>query len=307
MSVRTKIIVAVCTYHRNEPLTKLLISCAKNAEIVSAQASVGVVIVDDSSNSTARPVSQAFEKSFELGLDYISSASGNISVARNLALENAAARGDYIAMTDDDCEPNETWLRSLLSSLASSAPDVVTGLMLRRPDAPAPTWLIDQGFLTLGEFNPKEGEDLEVAFTNNCLICSSCILKHRDLRFDERLGKIGGEDMVFFMNARKKGLRIAFSQNAIVYENEPAERLTFRYQLWRYYWHGNSSVVTQIRNGVSRPRMFIHGGMSLLRAMAYSPRRTICNTRPQFRMGAALTGEALGKLLGSLGVEVKHH
>jgi glycosyltransferase involved in cell wall biosynthesis len=279
----------------------------RNADSISQKAAVGVVIVDDTDDLTAQPVAEKFRTTFELGLHYVSAASGNISVARNMGLEDASLRGEWIAMTDDDCEPEDTWLACLLDVQARTAADVVTGLMLRRPSVPAANWLIDQGFLKLGEFAPADGEDLQVAFTNNCLISSRCVRHYRDLRFDDRLGRIGGEDMVFFGQARAKGMRICFSKEAIVYENEPAERLTYQYQLWRYYWHGNSSVVTQTRNGVRRSRMFIHGCMSLVRAISYSPRRLICSQKPHFRYSLALIGEAVGKLFGSLGIKVNHH
>jgi hypothetical protein len=75
-------------------------------------------------------------------------------------------------MTDDDCEPDDHWLASLLETHQRTGCDVATGLMLRRPGATAPTWLLNQGFLSLGEFRGEEGQVLPVAFTNNCLISS---------------------------------------------------------------------------------------------------------------------------------------
>jgi succinoglycan biosynthesis protein ExoM len=132
-------------------------------------------------------------------------------------------------------------------------------------------------------------------------------VKNPDLRFDPELGKIGGEDMVFFSLAKSKGMMIRFSRSAIVHENEPADRLTFRYQLYRYFWHGNSSYVTQLRNGVGRPRLFVHGGMSLIRAALYSPTRLATGRKPHFRMGLALLAEAAGKIVGFFGVRINHH
>lgn len=303
----TKVIVAVCTYHRNEPLTTLLESCLRNADRLQGQASVGVVIVDDSKDQTARPVAKRFETSFELGLHYLSSASGNISTARNMGLEGAAARGDWIAMTDDDCEPEDRWLESLLSVQARTGSDVVTGLMLRRPGAPAPAWLLEQGFLELGEFTAADGQVLTLAFTNNCLISAHWVREQRDLRFDESLGRIGGEDMVFFGLARAKGMCIRFSKQAIVYENEPAERLTFRYQLWRHYWHGNSSYITSVASGKSRPRMLVHGLATAVRAAVRPFRRMIGRRSPQVRYSMALLMQAAGVVVGVLGRRVPHH
>jgi succinoglycan biosynthesis protein ExoM len=304
---KKRVIVAVCTYRRNEPLRLLLNACLRNAEGVRDEAAIGLVIVDDSPDQEARGVAEEFANSFELGLVYLSSRSGNISIARNMAIEAAAGRGDWIAMTDDDCEPDDRWLASLLDTQSRTGCDVATGLMLRRPGATAPAWLLRQNFLSLGEFSAHEGQELATAFTNNCLISSDAIKRLAHWRFDPSLGEIGGEDMVFFAKAKSGGLHLCFSSNAIVHENEPAERLTLAYQLRRYYWHGNSSYVTQTRKGVSRGRMFVHGGMSLLRGLAYSPTRLLNGKTPHFRFGLALVAEGAGKISGSLGARVRHH
>lgn len=305
--VRAKVIVAVCTYRRNGPLTSLLEAVTQCAALILPQAAVGVVVVDDSPDKTAETVARAFEQRFELGLRYEVSASGNISTARNTALESAMRLGDWIAMTDDDCEPVERWLSFLLEVQANTDADVVTGLMIRRPAARAADWVENQGFLQLGEFDAQDGQELDVAFTNNCLIRCEQLRAFPQLRFDEAMGRLGGEDMVFFAAARASGLRIRFSRGAIVFENEPADRLTFRYQLRRYFWHGNSSYVTLRRNGVGPMRMIVHGGQSFLRGLTYSASRVVRGKPPHFRFGLALLADATGKLLGSLGYRANHH
>jgi succinoglycan biosynthesis protein ExoM len=304
---KAKVILAVCTYHRNEPLTVLLQACLRNAQVLGSRVALGVVVVDDSLDGTAATVARQFDGAFELGLEYASSASENISVARNLALVKAMDRGDWIAMTDDDCEPTDTWLESLLAVQEQTDADVVTGLMLRRPGASAPSWLVNQGFLQFGEFEAADGQELSIAFTNNCLISSRWARERDDLRFDPNLGRIGGEDMVFFQLARSLGMRIHFSRGAIVHENEPADRLTLQYQITRYFWYGNSSFVTETRKGVSRPRMLARGGKAMLRAILYSPLRLLRGQPPHFVFSIALIAEASGNLLGSLGVRVRHH
>lgn len=306
-SARVRVIVAVCTYHRNEPLRTLLAACERLAQGLMSSASIGVVVVDDSQEEEARTVAEQFEQSFELGLCYLSAKSGNISVARNMAIEAAAERGDWIAMTDDDCEPSDVWLAALLDTQRSTGCDIATGLMLRRAGTSAPAWLLDQGFLALGEFPFKDGQEMAVAFTNNCLISSKWIRDDKELRFDPALGKIGGEDMVFFKLARAKGMKICFSHAAIVYENQPADRLTFQYQLRRYFWHGNSSYVTQSRTGLSYGRLLVHASMSLLRGASYSPARLMKGKPPHFRLGLALVAEGAGKMAGAFGAKIKHH
>ena len=95
-----KVVVAVCTYNRHEPLAVLLEALTVNARRLAGRASVGVVIVDDSADGNARQVVEPFADRFELGARYRTSGRQNIALARNKAVENA--KGDFIAFIDDD-------------------------------------------------------------------------------------------------------------------------------------------------------------------------------------------------------------
>lgn len=304
---KKRLIVAVCTFNRAQALERLIRSLIENASDAYSVCEIGLTVVDDSKDGNAEAVVHQFEDAFPLGLVYLNTASGNISIARNAALENAGARGDWVAMTDDDCEAATDWLRSLLDTQERFDADAVTGLMLRRPDGTAPDWLLKQGFLTLGEFQPAEGERLSTAFTNNCLLRSRWLQENSQIRFDSSLGTVGGEDMVFFGSAHSRGLRIVFSKKAIVFEYEPAARLTFQYQIWRYFWHGNSSTITQIELGKPRGRMLIHSAMTCVRALGYAPKRLLAGREPHMRFTMALIAEGVGKLVGCFGFRVKHH
>ena len=304
---RPKVILAVCTYYRNGPLTLLLERVAELSRTHWTSVDIGVTVVDDSPEGQARPVADAIRDLFPLSLEYCHCGHGNISLARNMAIENAMHRGDFIAMTDDDCEPHSDWLAELMSVQAATGAQAATGLMLRRAPEHAPKWLTEQPFLELGEFDAKDGQDLETGYTNNCLLKSSVIRENPQLRFDPALGKTGGEDMVFFQNFRKAGNRIAFAAKAFVYENEPDERLTLRYQVGRYFWHGNSSIVTSLRAGQSRPRMGIHAGATIARAALHPVRRIGSGKRPQLLYSLAKLSEGLGKLVGVFGIQVDHH
>ncbi len=129
---RDSVAVAVCTYNRHEPLRALLEAVAVNADRLGARAAVGVVVVDDSQDANARPVAEAFQGRFELGLEYRHSGRQNISLARNLALETALPLAQWTAMTDDDCLPVPGWLERLLAMQRATGADAVIGPMLRR-------------------------------------------------------------------------------------------------------------------------------------------------------------------------------
>ncbi len=212
---RTKVAVAICTYKRNDLLTRLLDALLICAERVHNRAAIGVVIVDDTKEGLARSVAEAFADRFELGLQYRISGQQNISLARNLAVETAMDMGDWVAMTDDDCEPPPQWLEALLDLQRRTGADAVTGRMVRRVPEDSPRWITEQPFLELGVEERADAAPMESAATFNSMLSSEWLKTHPQIRFDPAMGVIGGEDMVFFRAARAAGLAIRFSEQGV--------------------------------------------------------------------------------------------
>ena len=300
------IAVAICTYNRNEALTTLLEALLCSAAHLARRAAIGVVIVDDSADGQARAVVERFEGRFELGITYRISGRQNISLARNTAIETASEIADWTAMIDDDCEPVPEWLGALLETQQRTGADAVTGTMVRRVPTGSPRWLTDEPFLELGLRESEEGAELTLAATFNSMISSRWLKQHPSIRFQPTLGVIGGEDMVFYRAARAAGLRIHYSKRASVYENEPPSRATLSYQLRLFFWHGNSSYVTSVRSGTHPVRLFLHGARSLQQALLRPIVRVCRGQRPQLRYCLASVLHAAGKLIGPLGIRVKH-
>ena len=305
-SGRTTVAVAICTYKRNEPLAVLLESLIACAERVRERAAVGVVIVDDTKDEMARPVADAFAGQFELGLHYKVSGKQNISMARNLAIETAMGLADWTAMTDDDCETPDYWLEALLDTQVRTDADAVTGRMVRRVPDGSPRWITEEPFLELGVEHFADGTEMPSAATFNAMISSAWLQANPEIRFAPAYGVVGGEDMVFFRAAKAAGLSIRFSEQGFVYENESAERATLGYQLYVYFWHGNSAALSCIESGMTRGRMFVHGAASLARALGRPFGRLLRGKTPQVRFGLAQVLHAVGKLLGTFGIRIEH-
>src|SRR4051794_22524621 len=214
--------------------------------------------------------------------------------------------GDWVAMTDDDCEPPPQWLEALLDLQQRTGADAVTGRMVRRVPDGSPSWITEQPFLELGVEERADAAPMESAATFNSMLSTKWLKAHPQIRFDPAMGVIGGEDMVFFRAARAAGLAIRFSERGFVYENEPADRATFGYQLYVHFWHGNSAALACIASGMHRGRMFVHGAASLVRAVARPATRLLRGEKPQLRFGLAQVLHASGKLLGTLGVRIEH-
>lgn len=304
---RTRIVVAVCTYRRNDPLRRLLEALARNAEQLAPRADVGVVVVDDNPDRRAGAVCEDFSTRFPLGLHYRTSGRGNISIARNIGLETALPLADWVAMTDDDCEPVDDWLSRLLDRAEGDGTDIVTGpCLLTAEDGPA--WLREQPFLEDAQFRFDDGARIEVAATNNSMLRAATLRDQPDLRFQEELGVVGGEDMVFFRTARRNGSTISFAAHAAVRGHEPPERWTYAHQLRSRFWLGNTEFVTNRRLGqASRPRWAARGLVVAARGLLRPFTRLATGRSPQFRYAGAAAARGAGMLVGAIGIEVDHH
>lgn len=304
---RPRIAVAVCTYNRHGPLAVLLDALVANARRLAGKALVGVVVVDDSSDGNARHVVERYAGRFDLGATYRISGRQNIALARNMGLETAADLADFIAMTDDDCEPDPGWLEALLEVQRRTGADAVSGPLRRRTPPGSPRWLVEEPFLEIGlRERVEDGAESQSAATHNSMIAARWIREHPHVRFDPALGRTGGEDPVFYRTAHAEGLRIRCSARGVVYENEPPSRATLRYQLRMFFWFGNSTYIASVRRGTHPLRMAVHGVKLVVSAPLRSLGRLARLERPQLRYCLATALRGLGVLAGVLGVRVTH-
>jgi succinoglycan biosynthesis protein ExoM len=306
---RPRIVVSVCTYNRHEPLAILLEALVANARHLAERAAVGVVVVDDSKDGNARGVVARFEDRFELGIHYRISGRQNIALARNTGLEGALGlAADWIAMTDDDCEPVPHWLESLLEIQRRTNAGAVTGVLRRRPPPGSPRWLTDEPFLDagLGAEKIEDGAEMPLGATHNSLISAQWLREHPEIRFDPSFGITGGEDPVFYRTARAAGLRIHNSRKAEVYENEPPSRATLGYQLRLFFWLGNNSYITNVGRGVHPLRMVVHGVRLVASSLVRPVRKIVQGEFPHLRYALALALQGMGVVTGAVGVRVKH-
>lgn len=306
MSNLPRVVVAICTYQRNEPLRTLLSALVRVAEATRERAQVGVVVVDDNSDQQARSVADEFKDSFTLGLRYRTSGVGNISIARNIAVSTACEQSDWVAMVDDDCEPEPNWLCAYLDVLEATGADCATGPMNLRVPAGSPSWLHDQPFFDDVRFELADTSLMETAATNNSIIRASFLRDNPGIRFLPELGKLGGEDMVFYRTAHAAGLNIRFARAAGVWGNEPAERTTFKHQLKYRFWLGNSMFVTNSYFGEASTRLFLRGGKMAAQGLARPFTRMLRLQSPQWRYAVASCAAGVGLITGVLGFRKDH-
>ncbi len=303
-----RIMVCVCTYQRNDLLRKLLTRFVEIRDAGHDRYRLGVVVVDDNKNGEARIVVDQFDGEFPLGFVYRRAGFNNISICRNLALEGAIGHADALAMTDDDCMPDVDWVAELVDMWKQTGATAVSGSLRHVLADGAPEWLTEQSIFDFAASPGEHGATLDTAQTNNCLIDLAWLESHPNHRFDERFGRIGGEDMVFFRGAIRLGLRSVHSATARVTQYEPLSELSFATVTRLSFWLGNSEAVTNLELGdASRGRLVMRGGRRLFRAAARPVRRLFGSEPPHLRYWVVQSAGALGVVAGAIGVRANHH
>jgi succinoglycan biosynthesis protein ExoM len=264
-----------------------------------------VAVVDDDPAASAEATATAMAGAFELGLRYTCSGSGNISIARNQAIELGSQVGDWLALIDDDCLPEVDWVRELVAVQAATGADCVSGACVDDPPPGAPGWLSEEPFLD--ELSTGvDGATTDEGYLKNTLV-SAAFLREHGIRFDLALGVASGEDAMFVHDLHRAGVDRRFAAKALVHEQVPEARATLGYQLRRRFWYGNTEAVTSIASGnASRARM-VAGGLKKSALGAVHPvRRLVAGGSAQWRFGLSEVLRGVGRVLGALGYKVDH-
>lgn len=242
------ICACVCTMGRPQMLTRCLASLA--AQQVQG-ARLHFIIVDNNPEPVARELVEAFAKSGLNPVTFEHQPDPGIPFARNAALDASLKLGaDWIAFLDDDETADPNWLNALFGAAQRYQADVIQGRVIRRLPEPLPFWAIDE------EKPRREGMAMKTCTTNNVIFDARLVRpqpRGLGLRFDETMRFTGGTDTDFFQAVTEAGARIVWSNEPVVTEEVPANRLTFRWQIMRGYRVGANKVMRDVkRHGVMR-------------------------------------------------------
>jgi succinoglycan biosynthesis protein ExoM len=182
-----------------------------------------------------------FRETSRARVEYVAEAYPGISAARNAAVAAARAAGAAaVAMLDDDEWPSDEWLTRLIETQVATGAAVVGGpvkpVFASRPERIRKyekLWSVQKGSL-----NGR----LHVYCTCNCLFDLSAVEALGIAPFPEQFGFTGGEDVVFFRRLHFAGVPMAWSDEAVVFEDVPEERASFAWMRRRWYRHGNAGV-----------------------------------------------------------------
>jgi succinoglycan biosynthesis protein ExoM len=204
--------VCVCTFKRPLLLQRLLLRLTE--QICDASFDYSIVVVDNDAAASAQKVVERLWHSAQTPIEYVVEPRQNISHARNRALE--CARGDFVAFIDDDELPGPDWVLCLYQAYRRHGGDGVCGPVQPYFMAPMPFWLKGNPYF----FKPWHAEGAWLSwwqvYTSNVFFSRRIFTQ--GVRFDARYGSSGGEDIMFFRSAQRRGYRFAWTSTAKVTE-----------------------------------------------------------------------------------------
>ncbi len=243
--------VAVPTFRRPEMLADLLAALVAEAEIAGAApgavvdgqpvdvapAVVEVLVIDNDPQQTAEPVVAAHRHRHTGGpaVRYLPEPEPGVVAVRNRALSEAT---DLVAFIDDDELPEAGWLAQLLTTRVRFDAELVAGVVLADYESELDPWIAAGRFFVRRRM--PTGSVLDVAAAGNMLLDLAAI-RRTNLSFDPRFGLTGGEDTFLTRQLGRRGVRMVWCDEAIIYDRVPSSRMTRRWVLARAMSSGNTA------------------------------------------------------------------
>ncbi|MGE3706923.1 MAG: glycosyltransferase family 2 protein [Vicinamibacterales bacterium] len=202
-----------------------------------------VVLVDNgSTDGTADTIAATWKPTTGIPLRYLYLREPGKSRAVNAGL--AVARGQVIALTDDDAQPEPAWVDRLVGALRETGSDFVAGRMRPIWEVAPPRWMSPALFGALAVPDNGPQRQLLTRSGNAMPIGANMALTRRAVDhlggFCESLGKLEGtlqtgEDHELFLRLLSAGYRGVYEPTAVVHHLVSASRLTPGYfRRWLY-------------------------------------------------------------------------
>lgn len=245
-----KISVVICTRNRAESLKKTLDSLrAMDVPDFSWE----LIVVDNNSTDNTREIVDEYKIKSGLNVVYVFEKKRGLANARNAGIKKA--KGEIIAFTDDDVIVDKNWLSCIVNEFESDSSISLMGgrVELYDPnDQPVTIRTLKERryFTSLDQlFSLIPG--CNMAFRRTVLEA----LKNFDPSFGAGTRLQSAEDSDFFYRAYKRGFRMAYSPDFLVYHNhgrrteEQVHRLKKGYVIGRgafyckYILRGNIEIM----------------------------------------------------------------
>jgi glycosyltransferase involved in cell wall biosynthesis len=234
--------VIIATYNRQALLAQTLDALAGQSW---SRDSLQVIVADNGSTDDTRLVVESAQRSSDIrDLEYLLVTERGKSWAVNAAL--AEARGDILALTDDDVWPDSRWIDRLAAAFDETGADFVAGRVRPIWQSSPPNWMSPAlyGVLAIPDNGDRrlelsaDRDDQPVPIGANMAVRRHVVERIGGLRTD--LGKLDGtlrtgEDHEFFLRMLHADFRGVYEPSALVHHWVPVERLTRDYfRRWLY-------------------------------------------------------------------------
>jgi glucosyl-dolichyl phosphate glucuronosyltransferase len=243
MAGAVEISAIICTRDRSAYLARCL--TAFSLQTLSSKRHEVIIVDNGSSDDTSRIAASFCGR--HANFRYIREDRAGLAIARNAGV--AASAADVVAFTDDDAEPEPSWLQRTLGRFAEHPDDVgiVGGDVIPVFEAERPAWLTDDllrplsaglkwstepRFLRAGEWLVE----VNAAYNKKVLLQIGGFPEHLGRVGELLLSGEGGVDRLI----RRAGYRLFYDPAILVRHNIPAARLTRTWFRRRSFWQGVS-------------------------------------------------------------------
>lgn len=233
------------TYKRPTLLKKLLQSL--ETQKLDSTWDLEVIIVDNDEQEEGRPVIEDYRENSNLNIKYYTQPIKNISITRNKGVQMAS--GSIIMFIDDDGFADNNWIYEMLSCLEKYNADGVFGTVLPYFDEGVSELYIKGKFFD--RLIQNTGEISKYKRTTNCLVKRE-ILDQIEGPFDPQDGLTGGEDANLFEKIERKGAKLVFCKEGIVYDHVPFNRANMKWLTQRKFRTGRGFTSIKLKHAKNK-------------------------------------------------------
>ena len=192
-----------------------------------------VLVADDGSSDGTEQLVERYRSRPGPSIRWLGQPRKGPAAARNLGIGNA--RGEWVAMTDDDCQPQPDWLE-LFCGAMTAHPEWAGcgGSIVRRNDSPISRYIDEFRLFD----HPAYGDEVWYLVTANAIYRKAVLDEVGG--FEESIDWPGGEDFDLSYRIRQKGYRLGVEPRSVI-RHKHRDTLTGLYRMFEIMGRGNAA------------------------------------------------------------------